>query len=354
MGIVEKRKKEKKKKEMIEKLQIRNFRLHKKIDIEFAPDITSIIGSSFTGKSTLIKALKWIALNKPAGDSMIRWFTDKVSVRLIVDDNKIIRHKGKGGNLYIFEEDEFRAFGNDVPEVISKILNLSDINFQGQFVRHFWFSETAGEVSRQLNRIVNLEVIDSTLANIASELRTTRSTIAVIETRLTNIKEKEKKLDYVKELDEDLKDLESIHKRYNDIIKESTLLQETINLVSEHRLIRDNAREYVSEGLIIAVKGEIYQKTSEKANSLQKLIKDGKSYMDISRAIPPSLKPLERLNSKIQALQKRREDLSSLFGQAEDWEEVLFQANFELKRAQKEFKDKMGKECPLCGNRIKK
>ena len=123
---------------MIEKIEIKNFRAQEKQKIELGKGVTTIIGSSFIGKSTIIKAFKWAVRNKPAGDSVINWDADKAAVRITFDDgNKVVRRRGKNLNNYKLNKKVFTAFGNDVPSQISNLLNISEINFQNQFDAHF-------------------------------------------------------------------------------------------------------------------------------------------------------------------------------------------------------------------------
>ena len=60
----------------------------------------------------------------------------------------------------LFDGIEYKAIKTDVPEDIDKIFNINSNNIQQQFDNIFWFSETAGEVGRNLNSIVNLDIID--------------------------------------------------------------------------------------------------------------------------------------------------------------------------------------------------
>jgi len=197
---------------MIEKIQIRYFRAHKKIDIEFSPFVNSIIGRNAAGKSTIIRAIRWVVKNKPSGNSVINWDSKKAAVRIIFNKDKITRTRSKTINSYKLNGKEYKAFGNDVPEDIKKAFNLSDINFQGQHEAPFWFCESAGEVSRQLNSIVNLQVIDDTLSNISSGIRKAKTNIEIITDRLKDAEDDRTKLTFVKEMDKELSHIEFIQK----------------------------------------------------------------------------------------------------------------------------------------------
>src|SRR5207253_3096865 len=57
------------------------------------------------------------------------------------------------------------------PGEVQDLLRVSSINFQQQGDPWFLLSDTAGEVSRKLNSIVDLDIIDKTISNITSEVK---------------------------------------------------------------------------------------------------------------------------------------------------------------------------------------
>ena len=299
---------------MIEKLQIRNAGPHKKLDIEFSPLVNSIVGRNAAGKSWILRAIRWVVRNKPAGDSIINWDTNKAAVRLTIDKNKITRTKGKGINTYKLNKGvPYKAFGSEVPEDVKKIINLSDINFQGQHEAPFWFCKTAGEVSRQLNTIVNLKVIDKTLSNIDSTLRTSQTTIKIIKSRLEEITQQRDSLAYTKQMDKDLKRVEFTQNQYQEKAVECSLLRDNLKSVLLYRSKRNNAVQLMSDSKLVLSKGQIYQKIVIRVEKLSKAVKLGESL-----------------------------------------KEAKCQAEIELQRCKVEFDKIAGKQCPLCGARIKK
>ncbi len=235
---------------MINGIEIRNFRTHKKQNVVFGPGVTTIVGESFDGKSTIIRALKWVSLNKPAGDKMINWDAQEARVRVTVDSKKVIRKKGKTNSYKLSgRKDPFKAFGSDVPEPIQQLFNMSSINFQTQHEPPFWFCETPGEVSRKLNSIVNLEIIDLTLSNIASEITTTKISIKIITKRLEEAQEKKKSLSYAKEMNNDLKRVETLQKDSKKLTTSTLLLTKLVVSAILIQKTRKNQREMVLLGL---------------------------------------------------------------------------------------------------------
>ncbi len=340
---------------MIEKIRIQNFRTHAKNTIDFDKGVTTIIGSSFAGKSTIIKALKWNIRNKPAGDSVIKWGTDKTVVRVSFDNEKsVTRIRGKSANTYKLGKKEFTAFGNDVPKAIADLFNISDINFQGQFDSHFWFSETAGEVSRQLNKIVNLEMIDNTLSNIASQLRKTKIKIEIVGEDLENASTRKKELVYVKGLNADFIRVERLETEYNENALQSTTIAELLKSAISYSLDAENGLELVSDGKKAISMYDIYSEIKEKRENLQNLIVQAKKRKKEIQAKPPSITHLKKLKDEWEELVVDLEVLDDLIDELKDSQSQARNAQVKLVAAKKEFKKIIGKECPLCKRPMKR
>ena len=283
---------------MIETLKIRNFGPHKKLNVEFDSTVTTIVGKSYAGKSALIRALRWACRNSPAGNSFINWDSDKASIQLTVDDNKIIRRKGSVINQYKLNKKPFKAFKNNVPPEIAKVLNLSDINFQKQMTLPFWFAETAGEVSRQLNSIVNLEVIDKTLAHIVSLSNTNNTTIKVTKQRIKNIKEQRESLAYVEKMDKDCKKLELLQTLYDKNAVKCSTTSDIIKSVRLYRSKRDNLLESSIAGKLAISMGNKYKKIANRMESLQDLTIKIRNTNKIIKSRPPSLLPHKKIKNE--------------------------------------------------------
>jgi hypothetical protein len=302
--------------EKLEKLEIRGFSTNKKLDIVFGPRVTTISGKSFIGKSAFVRALKWVILNKPTGDKFINWDAIKAAVRLTFDKGKqITRKKGKGINTYKYSESKnlFKAFGNDVPPIISKALNISPINFQRQHAAPFWFCETAGEVSRQLNSIVNLEVIDTTLSNLSSKIRKTKTAIDISQERLTNLAKGKKELSYVNNMNQELLNIETLQKQIQDKVLKCSSLQNSIDKVVKYTKQKEGTRDRRRAGKLAISKGKTYY-----------------------------------------TLVTQIEELENLIINIKNTKELKCQTKKELISSKKELEKIVGESCPLCGSPMKK
>lgn len=222
----------------IKGIHLENFQAHEELDLQFSPRITTIKGSTDRGKSAIIRALGWACLNNLPGSEFVKEgekfasvtvkIVDTVPAGKLADGEPLVKHlnydltrkRSASGavNTYHLGEKEFKAFGQNVPSDILELLRLSNLNFQLQHEAPFWFSQTAGEVSRQLNAVIDLSVIDSSLASVAAtvrekttEERLSKERLAKVEAELEEMEkqrpriEEFKKLRYLKDLADDTK-----------------------------------------------------------------------------------------------------------------------------------------------------
>lgn len=154
---------------MIEYVAVQNFQAHRKLKIEFDPRITTIVGPSDVGKSAIIRALRWAITNTPSGDSFKSTGTKGTTVTVGVDGHTVRRKKGGSTNSYEVDGDASVSFGRGVPGPVASVFNMAAVCWQGQHDAPFWFGQTGGDVAKRLNAVVNLGVIDTTLAHMLAD-----------------------------------------------------------------------------------------------------------------------------------------------------------------------------------------
>jgi AAA15 family ATPase/GTPase len=337
---------------MISKLKVKNFRRAKKLVVGFG-SITVIRGASAKGKSSMIGGLKWLAFNQPSGDRFINWDSTFALTKVMVDGHTIIRKRSGRDNYYKLDGKKYEAMRTGVPSDIANILNLSPLNFHRQHSTPFWFGETAGEVNRQLNAIVNLEIIDQTSTNLARSLRETRSEISVIRIRMDEAKSEKDSLKYIIRLSKELRLVEALSSKKDRIAENALQLSNLLSTLQRHRKEADRLQERATEAGIVLVTGESYEKTRLNRFVLQELIETAKVHKEEMSVVIPDLRPLEKAYDEWNVVKRQHETLTCLFGQAEEYEEVIYQEELTAKTKQKEFDKKMGKKCPLCKSKLK-
>jgi exonuclease SbcC len=191
------------------RLEIEGFQPHKHRVIEFDELVTVLVGANGSGKSSVIRAIRWVAFNRPLGDSVIRWGSKSARVKLVTETAKVVREKGDG-NHYRVNGARHDAFGTGVPEAVIDNLRLHEINFQKQIEAGFWFTHSAPEVAREMNRVVDLDVIDRSQSYASGKLKAASGEVKTLESLLEEAKRKEASLSWVTKAERLLKEHDRI------------------------------------------------------------------------------------------------------------------------------------------------
>src|SRR5690554_6424307 len=190
---------------MIKRLVIRNFQSHKDTSLEFVPGVNVIIGQSDSGKTAIIRALRWAVWNRPLGDSFKSHWGGDTSVLVEMDECRVERFKGKEDHYKLWVDDgleplEFKAFGVDPPDEIGRALGFSELNLQNQHDPAFLISNNPGEVARHFNKVANIDQIDSSLRAVESWIRSINQDIRTQESNISEYQEQVREYEYLDEL----------------------------------------------------------------------------------------------------------------------------------------------------------
>jgi hypothetical protein len=121
--------------------------------------------------------------NRPSGGGMYSNYPDDkdVWVGIGFDDTTVSLKKtievkdGKKkvvSGVYRLTDDTFSGFGASVPDLISAAINMDEINIQEQLDRPYLVTSSAGEISRVINYVTQLEMSDKILSLLGSDIRT--------------------------------------------------------------------------------------------------------------------------------------------------------------------------------------
>jgi len=331
-------------------LKIRNFQPHGRFTIDLDPHVTTIVGPSDRGKSSIIRALRWLCTNQPAGNAHIKEGKKFSAVRLKVDDNVIIRKRSASKNTYSLNGEEFKSFGSDVPDSIAKLLNLGPVNFQQQHDSPFWLSDTAGQVSRSLNAVVDLDVIDRALSTAAKNSTKAKAIVELAEEQHKEAKQKRKSLKWVVKAKVDLDSLEEVEKEHTRLATRrgslEPLVRETVSCRRTQKIVIRAA--VVASYVVLA--GRKVEGAISRRRVLKGLIKQINNLGDIES---PDTEKLDELCIMYQGVVNRRELLGDLAGDVIDLKETLLRARDRVKESEAELSRGMKGLCPLCGSKLK-
>lgn len=322
---------------MLEKLQIKNFQVHENFTLDLDPYVTVITGPNDVGKSAILRALRWVSLNDPtSGDK--RWGTELSKVLLVIDGKTVIRKRGKSSS-YFLDGKKFVAFRSDVPAEIRKLLKVSKINFQSQLDSHFWLSLSPPQVGREMNQIVNLGIIDTSLANIAKKERKQKATIEVIEARLEDARNQKKTLKWVGDAHIQLEEVEqkSLHlaAKQTSLAALGSILADIKGSVEAKRRLTEAS---VGGQNLLSSAQKLLENT-QKAELLRNLVQTTIKASKVRNMDIPDLQPYELANQKFQEL---RILLHQIKEEEKKWDSIQSKLNETSKRLGKQ------KTCPVC------
>jgi hypothetical protein len=329
---------------VIERIALRNFQKHEKKGVDLDPGVTCFVGDTGAGKSSFFRAFEFALLNRPG---YVRDGCPFTSVLIKVDGRKVFRKKGKGVNLYSLDGKKFVAFKTEVPEEIARLLNVGPVNFQKQLDLPYWFTETAGKVSKNLNEIVNLEVIDKTIEKVNSLVRSRRNELEVTENRVSEARKEVKELEWVVDLGRDvegLKSLEDHHARIRSRIASAGRLIGEASRVS--RRVNDR-----SEAILGARKAldafRPYTRARRKARVLGKLVTELELAQKRMNREIPDLTELRRVRKQGDLAAEKRRVLEEILSTITEQEEIVCRTEKELRQRQKS-----QTHCPTCGQEL--
>lgn len=341
---------------MIESLYLRQFQNHRKLRVKFDPFVTVIYGPTGSGKSSAIRAIKWITLNRPDGESFIgNWRKAKSAYgRLKIDGQTVARRRGSGHNKYYLGSRVYSAPGRKrVPSRIADLVNLGPNNFQSQIEAPFWFTLRASELSRRLNEILNLRAIDKSLQLAAQEVRKTKSEAAVSRDRLGAAQKQCTDLQWIVGFSSQVNKLKRLNSDMAVIASESLRIDSAIRGVSRAALDHQNAGAAASASAIAIRAAVEYRAMEQKAVRLGSLVAQIERSRRLAAQTPPSIAPVRRsYNAALDAANDGRK-LHGLWLAASNlrWERRDLEKKIE--DVQKQLKKFRGR-CPTCGAKLKR
>lgn len=86
----------------ISRIEIVNFQSHSYTDLYLSDGVNVIVGPSDSGKTAIIRAIKWVLFNEPSGSSFIKRGEEYAKVVLYFNDNTIIERGRSKKKIIIY------------------------------------------------------------------------------------------------------------------------------------------------------------------------------------------------------------------------------------------------------------
>ena len=306
---------------MIKKLTLKNFQSHKDSEFEFHPGVNTLIGTSSHGKSAVIRGLILGIRNDPAGTEFVSdWIiSDKgnpkgnTEVHIHTDEGVVSRIRGRD-NKYLVDEKELSAFRTSVPEQVRELLQITDLNIQEQKDSFFLFNVSGGEVVKQINKFMNLDMIDTTLTSAKSSLMANKRLSQISSASLEETAEKLKDYEVVDTLSSLLTDAEA---RQSDIAESKRKSTETTKLVERYKEVSVSLERYKEVDRVarrLERANIVGEEIKEESRSLVKIENLVEAYKSKKAQIPdlPDERTLNKLIRQEQEISGLREKIKNL------------------------------------------
>ncbi len=349
---------------MLKSLKIQNFQSHKNSYLEFHPGVNIILGPSNSGKTSIIRALRWLIWNRPQGDSFKSYWGGDTTVKLETNDASVERYRSDTVNSYCLNNSiTYKALKAEVPEEIRRVLNIDEINLQKQLDPHFLLSNTPGEIAQYFNKIVNLEIIDTATQRVNSVIRDISQTINFKKSEKTRLENELKQFDYLKSFEKDLEQIELLDNQLESISSQTEELNNIIHLIENIDNELDTLSELLpAEKLImdLILFFEDLKKVQEESQMI-KSIMNSIIDMDVKIQEIENITEAETYINNIldlykvkNEISKQCDSLSLLIEMIEKAESNLDNAVLKLSELEIEFEERMPDICPLCGSVYKR
>jgi len=300
----------------LKRLELRNFQCHRVLKVELDPTVTAVVGPSDTGKSAILRALRWVVTNRPTGTMFVRRGAKDCGVRVVLGDGEVVRFRSGAVNGYKVDGKKLKAIGTSVPSDVSSKLNISELSFASQHDAPFWFSLSPGAVAQEIDKLVDLEIIARTQKNVAKVLREARSRLSYVQEQKEEAEKRVNELKPWKRTDVLLRDIEDLANR----------------LTAVHSKARD------------------LQQLCEELGQLDEDVeKKGKH----ARALAKAVALMERIFEKVRETSREADELERVLEEARKTDRLVEGAREQVEELRSTIAREFGERCPLCGAPVK-
>lgn len=345
------------------KLTIENFQSHKHTELDLVDGVNVITGLSDVGKSAVLRAINWLVNNTPSGEEFYSHWGGNTQVSFQLGDTTISRTKGKGINEYSLQIGDndpqvFTGFGQGVPEPIKEALNIQDVNLRFQHQGAFLLSESSGEVSRYLNRVARLEVIDTAISNIEKQLKSEQRAKQAEQITIERLTEELKQFDFLVTAEKELKVLETKQSALDDLlVNYNTLFDIHEGIKEVQSKFEPYERILQAEPEVVALLQEVdkvntFKRNNTRLGQLQYAIIDMEQQIEDKSSIIPAMEEVDDLvkqENQMSHTRSERNDLREMMNTIKKTTSLLSMKQKDLDVKHVEFSELMPEECPLCG-----
>lgn len=328
----------------IVEIVLHNYRGYKHTVIPITAGLNVIYGEGDAGKSALEKALRWCLLDERqkrfARNNILTKggkikSNEEVYVQVTFDTGDIIRRGADSTtpNLYWIGhiDKPYEEWGapiknfKEVPDEVKQTINLSDVNVDKQFDSHFLLSQKGSEIAKDLNKMVNLEIIDTSLSNAKHFVTKVKKAKENTEFNLATYEKDLESYSYLEEMGQAITEVEQMVEALaekKEAMKEVGLLLNTLDEADESRQKCNQIMAFQKpvEELyeLISKMDTLYNKCEEVDSMLSKLQQNQYLKEDLVHitSFKDTIQNIEEQDRQLRSLREQVANVESLLKQA--------------------------------------
>lgn len=334
---------------MLTKIVGENFQRFEKVVLDLDPRCTTIVGRSYRGKSSVVRLLGFALLNVWDKSFQKNPKDKPTTATFWIDGHKVVRTKSARVNTVSLDGKEFAALGKDgLPPEVAALLNVGRDNFQFQFDPHFWFADSAGQVAKNINKMVDLEVIDQAQAEVAARLRKAKQGMETHLEEAARQKAIAAGLKWVVKFDQDLKALEALKRTADESSRRASRIVSVLRPLAELKTSLSRVSRAKGDGETVVSLGARLLNVTRTHDRLRSIL------TKLEKAKPvraPDIAPLVALRKAADDLAERHARCEELVTLLAESKESLCQTRSELEAARRSLSELEKKlpRCPTCG-----
>lgn len=333
---------------MITRIAIKNFGKHKEKDIKISPHITCLTGSTNSGKSTVLRAIGFVANNSPSGIGIVRHGETVAKAVIKVDGNVIIRAQGKKTNYYKLNGKKLSAIGkSNVPDLISNIFNVGPVNFLDQDDPRFWLGLTPGKLAKEINEVFDLQVIDNVLTKLTKQISRTSVEIGICEKRLEEAENTVQELSWVEEFARDYAEIEKKKERLSGLRDKIDSLAFYLSKCRKSHSHKESAANAILCVLKALDKAKRMHETQKQIKGLKKILGKISEIKHLVGTETPDLAKIDTIRLECDQISERKRSLSLAIENLTKQRSTACQLKDQVKEVEKEMSG--NGVCPVCG-----
>ena len=167
-------------------VRLENFQSHLDSRFTFTDGLNVLIGQSDSGKTAVIRGIRWALFNQPRGTDFIRAGSDFVRVTVQFENgDKIIRERTASKNRYMIkkageEQQVFESFGQHVPEEVLSLHGMRPlridrdheltIHLAQQLDGPFMLEQPGSMRAKTIGRISGAHYLDAAIRDTSRDL----------------------------------------------------------------------------------------------------------------------------------------------------------------------------------------